>query len=66
MEFCCHMFNLKPKRTDMGKSQNDTQGYFEKSRLALLNNPNQFLKSMIEYDKDNISEKIVKTVNALL
>ena len=66
MEFCCHMFGLKPKKTHLGKSQNDTLGFFELSRLTLLGNPNQFLKDMIGFDKDNIDEKIVRKVNSLL
>ena len=66
MEFCCHMFGLKPKKNQMGKSQNDNNGYFELSRLTLLGNPNQFLKDMIAYDKDNIDERIVKKVNTML
>lgn len=60
------MFNLKPKKTHMGKSQNDQHGFFELSRLTLLGNPNQFLKDMIGYDKDNIDEKIVRKVNSML
>ena len=66
MEFCCNMFGHKPKKQHMGKSQNDSHGYFEIARLTLLSNPNQFLKDMIGYDKDNIDEKIVKRVNAML
>ena len=66
LEFCCHMFNLKPKKNHMGKSQNDQHGFFELSRLTLLGNPNQFLKDMIGFDKDNIDEKIVRKVNSML
>ena len=66
MEFCCHMFGLRPKKQHIGKSANDTNGYFELSRLTLLSNPNQFLKDMIGFDKDNIDEKIVKKVNQML
>lgn len=66
MEFCCHMFGLKPKKQHLGKSQNDALGFFELSRLTLLNNPTQFLKDMIGFDKDNIDEKIVRKVNSML
>ena len=34
--------------------------------MTLLGNPNQFLKDMIGFDKDNIDEKIVRKVNSLL
>ena len=50
----------------MGKSTNDTHGYFEKARLTFLGNPNKFLQDMINYDKDHIDEKIVKRVNTML
>ena len=66
LEFCCHMFGQKPQKKHLGKSQNDTHGYFELSRLTLLSNPNKFLKDMIEFDKDHIDEKIVRKVNAML
>lgn len=66
MEFCCNMFGHKPKKPNMGKSANDAAGYFDVSTLTLLKDPNQFLKDMISYDKDNIDEKIVKRVNAML
>ena len=60
------MFGLKPKKQHIGKSQNDTNGFFELSRLTLLGNPNQFLKDMLAFDKDNIDEKIVRKVNLML
>jgi len=60
------MFGHKPKKQHLGKSMNDTHGFFELSRLTLLGNPNQFLKDMIAYDKDNIDEKIVRKVNSML
>lgn len=34
--------------------------------MTLLGNPNQFLKDMIAYDKDNIDEKVVRKVNSML
>lgn len=60
------MFSLKPKKQHIGKSQNDTNGFFELSRLTLLSNPNQFLKDMINYDRENIDEKVVRKVNTML
>lgn len=40
------MLGLKPKKTNIGKVNNDTNGYFDLARLNLLNNPAQFLKNM--------------------
>lgn len=42
-ELCCHMFGLKPKKTNLGKVQGDTNGYFDLAKGNLLNNPNGFL-----------------------
>ena len=66
MELSCHMMGLKPKKTNLGKVDGDTNGYFDLSRLFLLNNPGQFMQKMIDYDKENIPEATVKRVNAIL
>jgi len=60
------MFALKPQKKHLGKSMNDALGFFELSRLTLLSNTNQFLKDMINFDKDHIEEKIVRKVNSML
>ena len=39
MEISCHMMGLKPKKTNLGKVDGDTNGYFDMARLNLLNNP---------------------------
>jgi hypothetical protein len=39
MEVSCHMMGLKPKKTNLGKVDGDTNGFFDLSRLFLLNNP---------------------------
>ena len=43
MELCCHMMDLRPKKTNIGKIEGDTNGYFDLARTNLLNNPNAFL-----------------------
>jgi hypothetical protein len=43
MEVSCHMMGLKPKKTNIGKVDGDTNGYFDLSRTNLLNNPGQFM-----------------------
>ncbi len=57
---------LKPKKTNLGKVEGDTNGFFDLARLNLLNNPTLFMQKMIDYDKENISEYTVKKVNAIL
>lgn len=66
MEVSCHMMGHKPKKGVANKVDGDTQGYFETARVQLLSNPGQFLKSMQEYDKENIDEKVVKRVGAII
>ena len=43
MELSCHMMELKPKKTNIGKIDGDTNGYFDMARTNLLNNPNAFM-----------------------
>lgn len=66
MEVSCHMMGLKVKRTNVGKVDGDTHGYFDLARSNLLNNPGQFMQKMIDFDRENIPESTVKRVNAIL
>ena len=60
------MFQYKPKKQHLGKFENDQHGYFELARLQLLSNPNAFLKSMLDYKKENIPEAVVRKVNSII
>jgi len=60
------MFGYKAKKANIGKVQNDPQGYFNLAILSFLNNPQKFMDSMADYDKENIPEATVKKVNAIL
>ena len=66
MEISCYMMGLKAKKTNIGKVDGDTNGYFDLARSNLLNNPGQFMQKMIDFDKENIPEATVKRVNAIL
>lgn len=66
MEISCYMMGLKAKKTNLGKVDGDTNGYFDLARSNLLNNPGQFMQKMIDFDKENIPEATVKRVNAIL
>jgi len=66
MEVSCHMMQLKPKKQAINKVEGDTGGYFETARTNLLSAPGQFMKSMQDYDKENIPENTVKRVGAIL
>jgi hypothetical protein len=43
MEISCHMMGLKVKKSNLGKVDGDTNGYFDLARSNLLNNPGQFM-----------------------
>jgi dynein heavy chain len=66
MELCCHMFSLKPEKKNLGKAPGDTNGFFDLAKSTLLKDPTAFLKNMMGYDKENISEKVVKAVRNIL
>jgi len=60
------MFSHKPSKKNVGKVQNDHHGYFDLAKSTLLANPGNFMKQMIEFDKENIKEGTVKKVNHIL
>jgi dynein heavy chain len=66
MELSCHMFQLKPGKGNLGKMTNDTHGFFHLSKQNLLNNPNAFIKNMIDYDKEHIPDSVVKKVKLII
>lgn len=66
MELSCHMFGYKAKKANIGKVQNDPQGYFHLAKLSFLNAPAKFMEAMADYDKENIPESTVKKVNVIL
>jgi dynein heavy chain len=44
----------------------DPEGWFELAKKELLNNPNNFLKELIGYDKDNIPDAMVDRVKPMM
>jgi dynein heavy chain len=44
----------------------DPEGWFELAKKELLNNPNNFLKELIGYDKDNIPDSMVDRVKPMM
>ena len=56
----------KPTKANIGKVTNDTLGYFHLSKQNLLSNPNNFIKMMIEYDKEHIEPSVVKNVKKII
>jgi len=57
----------KPKKpNDPKKLQCDPDGYFEMSKLRLLNDPKAFLRSLIDYEKDSIPDALIAKVKPLM
>lgn len=67
--FICghHVKPPKPKPTDP-TFEKDPEGFFEfaKKQDKLLNNPNNFLKELKGYDKDNMPEELILKVTPIL
>lgn len=60
------MMKLKPKKQDFNKVDGDVAGFFITAKQNLLSNPGKFVKDMQEYDKEGITDGIVKKVNLIL
>ncbi|KAJ3087451.1 Dynein heavy chain 1, axonemal [Quaeritorhiza haematococci] len=58
MEAVCIMKGVKPKKIDGDKPGKKIEDYWEPGR-ALLADPQKFLDSLLNFDKDNISESTV-------
>ncbi|XP_051667332.1 dynein axonemal heavy chain 1 [Manacus candei] len=61
IEAVCIMQGKKPKKVAGEKIGTKVDDYWEPGR-ALLQDPVQFLNSLTEYDKDNISDNVIKAI----
>lgn len=67
MIVCFMLGKPKPKKpNDPKKLASDPEGYFEYSKLNLLNEPKPFLNSLINYQKDSMSDALVAKVKPLM
>jgi len=67
-EVVSYMLKLsKPKKnTDEKSKEVDPEGFFIQAKKELLVNPKDFLRQLIEYDKDNIQDSLVQKVKPLM
>lgn len=57
----------KPKKpNDPKKREYDPDGFFDLAKREILNNPKDFLNSMVEYDRDNIPDSLVAKVEPMM
>uniref|UniRef100_A0A8C3EQF5 Dynein axonemal heavy chain 1 n=1 Tax=Corvus moneduloides TaxID=1196302 RepID=A0A8C3EQF5_CORMO len=61
IEAVCIMHGKKPKKVAGEKIGTKVDDYWEPGR-ALLQDPVQFLNSLYDYDKDNISDNVIKAI----
>jgi dynein heavy chain len=67
-KICC-IFLLqsdKPKKPQGDKAEADPEGYWELAKSKFLSDPKGFLKSLVEYDRDNIPDALIKKVQPLM
>jgi hypothetical protein len=55
-----------PKNKDEKSKEVDPDGFFMQAKKELLNNPKDFLRQLIEYDKDNIADALVQKVKPFM
>eukprot|EP00854_Cymbomonas_tetramitiformis_P003900 gene3900-4861_t len=64
MEATCIMFDEKPvMRNNPGDVKRKIADYWEPAKKMLVD-PNRFLESLMSYDKDNISDPIIRKIEA--
>ena len=61
MEAVCIMFELKPKRIPGEKPGQKIDDYWEPGK-SLLKEPPKFLKSLFDFDKDNIPDAVINKI----
>lgn len=67
-KICCAFLlpNDKPKKPQGDKAEADPEGYWELSKQKFLSDPKGFLRSLVEYDRDNIPDALIKKVTPLM
>lgn len=63
IKVCCLMFDVKPiKKNDPNQPGKKIDDYWEAGQKELLKDAKQFLQSLIVFDKDNIPDRIIKSI----
>jgi hypothetical protein len=60
------MFGYKASKENVGKVQNDPQGFFNLAKRSFLNAPAKFLEAMLKYDKDHIPDATARKMKVML
>ncbi|KAK7201712.1 dynein heavy chain [Novymonas esmeraldas] len=66
MQGICTLFQIKPQMRAANPMEEKKPDYWATAKEQLLNNPNQLLQRLIQYDKENIPEKLIQAVMPLV
>jgi hypothetical protein len=63
MQAVCILFNLKPRKggADASKAADSKGDYWPVAKTSLLGDP-RFLQRLVEFDRDNIDDKVIRAV----
>ena len=63
IKVCCLMFEVKPiKKNDPSQPGKKIDDYWEAGQKGLLSDAKAFIQSLFDFDKDNIPDRIVKSI----
>jgi len=67
-KICCLFLlgNKKPTKPKGDAAESDPEGYWDLSLKEFLSDPKGFLKMLVNYDRDNIPDNLVKKVVPLV
>lgn len=67
MKVCCILFEVKPvKKNDPNKPGQKIDDYWEASLKNLLTDAKVFINSLMNFDKDNIPDRVIKAVTTFM
>ncbi|KAL7706715.1 dynein heavy chain cytosolic putative [Lotmaria passim] len=66
MQGICILFQIKPQMRAASPMEEKKPDYWATAKEQLLNNPNALLQRLIQYDKENIPEKLIQAVMPLV
>eukprot|EP01035_Chromulina_nebulosa_P016877 gene16877-22365_t len=67
IKVCCLMFDVKPiKKNDPNQPGKKIDDYWEAGQKGLLTDAKIFLNNLMTFDKDNIPDKIIKSISVFM
>eukprot|EP00595_Chromulina_sp_UTEXLB2642_P002610 CAMPEP_0196768382 /NCGR_PEP_ID=MMETSP1095-20130614/42683_1 /TAXON_ID=96789 ORGANISM="Chromulina nebulosa, Strain UTEXLB2642" /NCGR_SAMPLE_ID=MMETSP1095 /ASSEMBLY_ACC=CAM_ASM_000446 /LENGTH=308 /DNA_ID=CAMNT_0042137893 /DNA_START=2418 /DNA_END=3341 /DNA_ORIENTATION=- len=67
IKVCCLMFDIKPiKKNDPNQPGKKIDDYWEAGQKGLLTDAKIFLNNLMTFDKDNIPDRIIKSISVFM